>query len=149
MGAKVGGEGDEDAPMNEINTTPLVDVMLVLLIIFLIAVPVAIQTAPITLPKENSIPTSTKPENIVVSIDADGNVYWNASLLEDGVPEMRQRIVDQVVATVEAGLELPEVHIRADAATQFQYVGRVIYAVQTTGIPKVAFISEQLPRATQ
>ena len=142
MGMSVGGDEGDDAPMNEINTTPLVDVMLVLLIIFLIAVPAAIQTAPIQLAKESSIPTTTKPENIVISVDAEGNFYWNASLIEGGKSELRQRVQERVIAAVNEGVAIPEVHVRADRSAAWQYVGGVIANVQVSGIPTVGFISE-------
>ncbi len=141
MGMSV-GESDDEGTIGEINTTPLVDVMLVLLIIFLIAVPVAIQTAPITLAKETSIPTTTKPENINISVDKDGNYYWNAAKIEGGKQEMREKVVEAVVAAVKGGLDVPEVHIRADKDTPYEYVGGAQYQIQTAGIPKVAFISE-------
>ncbi|MEZ5499601.1 MAG: biopolymer transporter ExbD [Steroidobacteraceae bacterium] len=129
-------DGDEGKAMSEINTTPLVDVMLVLLIIFLITVPVITQTVKVDLPKAVNIPTQTKPENITIAIDAAGNVYWNARLVSD-----RLQLLEEVkrVAVLQPQ---PEVHIRADKSTRYEAVGRVIYTVQRGGIVKLGFITE-------
>ncbi|HEY4546203.1 MAG TPA: biopolymer transporter ExbD [Pedomonas sp.] len=143
MAMSVGSDGDGDGKaMSDINTTPLVDVMLVLLIIFLITVPVVIQTAPVDLPKVASIPLQTKPENIVISVDVDGNVYWGASLIKGGKSELREMVKERVINAVQAGQPIPEVHIRGDRNTPYQYIGGVIFNVQMAGIPKVGFVSE-------
>ncbi|MEX6723162.1 ExbD/TolR family protein [Parapedomonas caeni] len=134
--------GGEGSTMSDINTTPLVDVMLVLLIIFLITVPVVIQTAPVDLPKVTNLPLETKPENIVVSVDAEGNVYLGAKLLEGGKTELREVVKTKVIEAVQKGQPLPEVHIRGDRTTPYQFIGGVIFNVQLAGIPKVGFISE-------
>jgi biopolymer transport protein ExbD len=137
------GAGDDEFPENStINVVPLVDVMLVLLIIFLIAVPVVIQTAPVELPKANNIALQTKPENITIGIDNAGNYYWYAMKMDGGKTEMLEKIVERVKAAVAAGDPLPEVHIRADKNTQYQYVGGAIITVQRSGVPKVGFVSE-------
>ena len=137
------GAKEEDSFNNEINTTPLVDVMLVLLIIFLITVPVTLKTAPVQLPVVNNVVTQTKPENIIVGVDKDGNLYWNAARLSGGKTELFNRL-----KTVMEGLPpgvtyemLPEVHLRADAETNYEHIGGVINITQRAGIPKVAFIS--------
>jgi len=140
-------ESGEEAPMTEINTTPLVDVMLVLLIIFLITVPVVIQTIPLALPKVTNLPTTTKPENVLLSIDATGTVYWGQqkietkqALLDKSVAALRSEIARQKATG--SKLELPEVHIRGDSNMEFRYVGGVIYTLQRAGFQKIGFISE-------
>jgi biopolymer transport protein ExbD len=142
MGMSVGGGDEDGGVMSEINTTPLVDVMLVLLIIFLIAVPVVIQTAPVNLPKASNIPLTTKPENIIVGVDREGNLYWGAMRLSGGQQELFERLKERVVAAAQSGQTLPEVHLRADRDAQYQYIGGVIFTAQRVGIPKVGFISE-------
>jgi biopolymer transport protein ExbD len=129
--------GEDEFPTNAaINTTPLVDIMLVLLIIFLITVPVVIGTVKVELPPERNIPTQTKPENINIAVDRAGNVYWNQLKLEDN---------DQLMVLLrdEAGkVPQPEVHIRGDLATQYGNVGDVIESCQRAGIAKIGFITE-------
>jgi biopolymer transport protein ExbD len=122
--------------MSEINTTPLIDIMLVLLIIFLITVPVIIKTVNVTLPKAANIPTQTKPENINISVDAEGKVYWNGDLVAD-----RNALIGRC-ATEAVKVPQPEIHIRGDATARYAYVGRVLYAIQRCGIVKVGFITE-------
>jgi biopolymer transport protein ExbD len=137
----------EDAPMNEINTTPLVDVMLVLLIIFLITVPAAIQVVPLTLPTVTNVPTTTKPENVALSVDANCDVYWNQTLVESkqelldrGVKALKAEIARQEAAG--GKIELPEVHIRGDKDMEYRCVGGVIFTMQRAGFLKIGFISE-------
>src|SRR6187402_3237684 len=113
-------EAVEERPMNEINTTPLVDVMLVLLIVFMITIPVITHNVPVALPQVRNEATKTKPENINLSVNKDGQVFWNQTLIKDNNDLLERfdaaaRVVPQ-----------PEVHIRADQATQYQHVGRVI-----------------------
>lgn len=137
MGMTVGGEGGgEGQVMSAINTTPLVDVMLVLLIIFLITIPVITQTVKVELPKAANIPTETKPENITVAIDANGNVYWNQSKVTSD-----QALLD-LVKSVAIREPQPEIHIRGDSQARFADVGRAIYLIQRGGIMKVGFITE-------
>ena len=131
--------GDPDV-MIDINTTPLIDVMLVLLIIFLITIPVVTTSIPVTLPKERNEIRETKPENIVLSVDAQGRIYWNdlrilttAALLE--------RLKKIAVLTPQ-----PELQIRGDGKAKYDSVGRIIYAAQRAGIAKVGFITEPPPR---
>ena len=135
MSAGPAEEGDQEV-MAAINTTPLVDVMLVLLIIFLITVPVITKTVNLDLPKATNIATQTKPENITIAIDRQGNVYWKESLVPD----------NQVLADLIRGAAMtvpqPEVHVRGDRAGRYEYVGRVILALQKGGIQKIGFISE-------
>lgn len=151
MAMSVGsGDGDDDRPMSEINTTPLVDVMLVLLIIFLITVPVVIQTVPLQLPKVINEPTTTKPENVLLAVrEVNGQceTYWGVqrlpdkkTLLDRGVAALRKEITRQEKA---GGVtELPEVHIRGDANASYRCIGGVIYTMQRAGFVKVGFISE-------
>lgn len=136
MGMTVGGGGGEDQVMSAINTTPLVDVMLVLLIIFLITIPVITQTVKVELPKAANIPTETKPENVTVAIDANGNVYWNQSKVTSD-----QALLD-LVKSVAIREPQPEIHIRGDGQARFADVGRTIYLIQRGGIMKVGFITE-------
>lgn len=139
---------EEDTTMSNINTTPLVDVMLVLLIIFLITIPVAIQTVKVQLPKVNNQPTTTKPENIIIGVDQDGAYYWNAWRIDGGREEMKNRIKQRVLIACPGGhcadiKNLPEVHMRADVNTNWSFIGAAIATAQSVGIQKVAFISEQ------
>jgi biopolymer transport protein ExbD len=127
---------DEDEVMSAINTTPLVDVMLVLLIIFLITIPVVTQTIKLTLPKEINIPTQTKPENIILGVDDKSNIYWNISQVKSD-EELLARLVK--VAKMDPQ---PEVHIRGDMSSKYSSVGRIVLAVQRAGIVKIAFITE-------
>ena len=141
------GEQEEGALMSEINTTPLVDVMLVLLIIFLITVPVVIQTVPVTLPKVANIPTTTKPENVPRSVAANCAVYWGMAKLESN-DQLREKgatyLLNEVEKQKAAGtpIELPEVHIRGDSNTEYRCVGGAIFAMQRAGYQKIGFISE-------
>jgi biopolymer transport protein ExbD len=121
---------------SEINTTPLVDVMLVLLIIFLITIPVVVTSIKVALPKESNQPRTSKPENIVVSIDRDGEVYWN-DLHMANVDRFLDRLKKESVKVPQ-----PEVHIRGDGASRYDAVGRIIFACQRAGITKVAFVTE-------
>jgi biopolymer transport protein ExbD len=127
--------GDE-RNMSEINTTPLVDVMLVLLIVFMITIPVITQTVPVDLPKVRNEATKTKPENINISVNKDGQIFWNQSLIPDNATLLER------FATVAVMQPQPEVHVRADQHTQYQHVGRVIVDAQRKGILKVGFITE-------
>ena len=137
MAMSVGSPDDGEDQMNStINTTPLVDVMLVLLIIFLITIPVVTQSVPLELPKERNVPTQTKPENIVIAVDRDGDVYWNMERIPDS-ETLVNRLKDQAVKEPQ-----PEVHIRGDLEVRYESVGRVVVACQRAGILKVGFISE-------
>jgi len=130
------GSGGEDELNSTINTTPLVDVMLVLLIIFLITIPVITKTVKVSLPKAANIPTETKPENITIAVDAQGNIYWNNEQIAT-----RDQLVEMI--KVEAMKDpQPEIHIRGDSNSRYEDVGRVLYSVQRGGIVKVGFITE-------
>lgn len=136
MGMNVGSSSGEDEVNATINTTPLVDVMLVMLIIFLITVPVVTQTVAVSLPKETNIVRVTKPENIEISVSKDGDVYWNTKLIPD-MEELVQRLGKESVKNPQ-----PEVHIRGDDKSRYESVGRVIFAAQRAGIMKVNFVTE-------
>jgi biopolymer transport protein ExbD len=151
------GEHDEgeDVPMSDINTTPLVDVMLVLLIIFLITVPVVIQTVPVKLPSTAYEVTQTKPENVSLSVrNGPGGaceVYWNLTkvsqkeLLDRAVQKLEKLIKD--VGGVQNVTEdnMPEAHIRGDVNTQYKCIGAAIITMQQAGFQRVGFISEPPP----
>lgn len=150
-----GGGGSSEKPLSDINTTPLVDVMLVLLIIFLIAVPVAIQTVKgIVLPKVAFDPTTTKPENVLLSVTSgpDGNclVYWGTTPITS--KDLLTRAVDKLKLEIERqggvgnpDIELPEVHIRGDVNTPYKCIGGSVYTMQQAGFAKVGFISQPPP----
>jgi len=153
MAMSAGGNSAEK-PMSDINTTPLVDVMLVLLIVFMIAIPAVLQTVKLTLPDVVYDPTTTKPENVSLSIntDADGKcaIYWGMTRV--GHEELLKRAVDKLRAEIArqggvnaAGLELPEAHIRGDVNTPYQCIGGAIYTMQMAGFAKVGFISQPPP----
>lgn len=137
MAMNVGsGSGEEPGVMAVINTTPLVDVMLVLLIIFLITIPVINKTVHVDLPKAVNIPTQTKPENITVAVDKDGAIFWN----DKAMPNRDDLLAHVKMAAVQK--PQPEVHIRADRDARYESVGRVLYALQRGGIVKVGFLTE-------
>ncbi len=136
MGMNVGSSSGEDEVNATINTTPLVDVMLVMLIIFLITVPVVTQTIAVNLPKEVNQVRITKPENIEISVSKDGDVYWNTKLIPD-MEELVQRLGKEAVKNPQ-----PEVHIRGDDKSRYESVGRVIFASQRAGIMKINFVTE-------
>ena len=134
MAMNVGGE--EGGAIASINTTPLVDVMLVLLIIFLITIPVITKTVPVTLPKAVNIPTQTRPENITIAVDKEGNIFWN---------DKRVANRNELLGLVESAAvrkPQPEIHIRGDREARYEDIGRVMYAIQRGGIVKVGFLTE-------
>lgn len=134
MAMSVGQE--QGGAIASINTTPLVDVMLVLLIIFLITIPVINKTVKVELPKAVNIPTQTKPENITIAVDKDGTIYWNDKRVAD-----RNELLGLIEASAVKKPQ-PEVHIRGDSATRYESIGRVMYAIQRGGILKVGFLTE-------
>jgi biopolymer transport protein ExbD len=158
MAMQVGGEGGDETPISDINTTPLVDVMLVLLIIFLIAVPVVLQTVPLNLPKVEFKPTTTKPENVNLSIKGapggECEVYWGLTRVNSG--DLLNRGVDALKAEIERQEatfgrvdELPEVHIRGDVSTPYRCIGGAVFTMQKAGFARVGFISEPSPKGMQ
>jgi biopolymer transport protein ExbD len=141
MGMNIGSADDsEDQVVSQINTTPLVDVMLVLLIIFLITIPVVTTSIKLELPKERNEVRESKPENIVISVDVKGNVYYYDTRITN-----TQSLVDRL-KKVSMMNPQPEVHIRGDQSANYEGVGKVIYACQRAGIVKIAFITEPPPR---
>ncbi len=144
MSISVSSPDHDDSELDStINTTPLVDVMLVLLIIFLITVPVVLKQVPVQLPNARNIATQTKPENIVLAVDKDGNTYWNNQLVTDN-NEIIQRLEEKAVVKPQ-----PEVHIRGDKDARFQDVGRLVYDCQRAGIQKVGFLTEPQANVAQ
>jgi biopolymer transport protein ExbD len=140
MAMNVGAaDSDEEEVNSTINTTPLVDVMLVLLIIFLITIPVVTQSIPLELPKERNLPTQTKPENILLAVSREGDIFWGVR----HIPTI-DALVEQLKAESVKEPQ-PEVHIRGDAETRYESVGRLVVACQRAGILKVGFITEPPP----
>ena len=134
MAISVGGD-DESESMADINVTPLVDVMLVLLIIFIITIRVIIQQVPVELPKATNLPTQTKPENITIAVDKQGDIFWNTQRM-NGIEDLKARL--RAIVREEPQ---PEVHIRGDSSARYQYIGQVLVTTQQIGIRKVAFIT--------
>ncbi len=150
MAIDVQSTGDHDDPdlNTTINTTPLVDVMLVLLIIFLVTIPVIVKVVPVNLPNARNIATTTKPENIVIAVESDGTTFYNNEPISgDVVVSLRDRFVDSLKRALSSGRPLPEVHIRGDKDATFRAIGRVVLACQEAGIQKVGFLTE--PRNEQ
>ena len=154
MAISVGGDSAEEKPMSDINTTPLVDVMLVLLIIFLIAIPVAIQSVELTLPKVVYEPNETKPENVLLAVRGQGDrceVFWgmapinSTDLLKKGSDKLKA-VVDRLGDNITPE-DIPEVHIRGDVNTPYRCIGGVIYTMQNAGFVKVGFVSQPTPGA--
>ncbi len=141
MSMNVASPDEEEEGMNcSINTTPWVDIMLVLLIIFLITTPVITQSAKLSLPKETNTPTQTKPENILLAVTKDGDVYWNTKRM----PDIEKLVADLKKESIKE--PQPEVHIRGDEDARYESVGRLVVACQRAGIAKVGFITEPPPK---
>jgi biopolymer transport protein ExbD len=137
MSMSVGSDsGEEDAVMSEINTTPLVDIMLVLLIIFLITSPVVLKLQKIQLPTETNQAAKTKPEDVNIVVNKDGDMYWNQKKLAN-TDELFEFLKKESVK-----LPQPEVHVRGDQETKYEFIGKVIYTAQRAGVQKVGFITE-------
>jgi biopolymer transport protein ExbD len=140
MAMNVGQDGsDEDEVVSAINTTPLVDVMLVLLIIFLITIPVVLHEVPVELPKERNQPRKTKPENITISVNREGDVFWGGELISDN-----EKLVDRLKKEA-VKVPQPEVHIRGDLNARYESIGRVVFDCQRASILHVGFIFEPPP----
>jgi biopolymer transport protein ExbD len=133
MAVAVGGDSSD--PMVEPNVIPLVDIMLVLLIIFIITIPVMTHAVKIDLPREVNQPTVTKPENINLSIDFDGTIYWNESMID------RTKLLNYVLQEAVKDPQ-PEIHIRADRRVRYEYVAEVLFNLQRGGLMKIGFIAE-------
>jgi biopolymer transport protein ExbD len=137
MSMSVGSDsGEEDAVMSEINTTPLVDIMLVLLIIFLITSPVVLKLQKIALPTETNQAAKTKPEDVNIVVNKDGDMYFNQKKLAN-TDELFEFLKKESVK-----LPQPEVHVRGDQETKYEFIGKVIYTAQRAGVQKVGFITE-------
>ncbi|RRS03170.1 biopolymer transporter ExbD [Aquabacterium soli] len=135
MAISIGSGGDDEVNAS-INTTPLVDVMLVLLIIFLITIPVVTQTVPVKLPQESNIARQTRPENIEIAVDAEGQVFWNAQAVQ-GPDDLLDRLKAASVKQPQ-----PEVHIRGDQKARYEFIGRVVFAAQRAAISKISFVTQ-------
>ena len=133
-------EGEQEV-MAAINTTPLVDVMLVLLIIFLITIPAIVQQVALELPKERNVPTQTKPENIVIAVNKDGDVFWNMEYVKDS------RALFEKLKKVAVLVPQPEIHIRADEDARYESVGKVVATCQRASILKIGFITQPPERS--
>ena len=129
-------DGDEDEVTSAINTTPLVDVMLVLLIIFLITIPVVTHTVPVKLPSERNRPYKTKPENINIAVNKNGDMFWNEQYVPDA------DILLHKLKTIAVLVPQPAVNIRGDQNTRYEFIGKVIFAAQRAGIAKIGFVTE-------
>jgi biopolymer transport protein ExbD len=136
MAMNVGSPDGDDEVISTINTTPLVDIMLVLLIIFLITIPVVTTSIPVRLPKETNEIRETKPENIVLSVDVKGGIYWNELKIAN-----TNALIDRL-KKIAVLVPQPEVQIRGDGDAKYDSVGRIVYACQRAGIAKVGFITE-------
>ena len=158
MGMNVGpGEDEEPDAISDINVIPLADTMLVMLIIFLVTVPVIIQTVPVTLPNVRYEPTTTKPENVSLTVRGTPGgaceVYWNMTKVDS------QQLLDRAVAKLEETIEaaggvenlteetMPEAHIRGDVDTPYRCIGGAIFTMQRAGFARIGFISEPPPMA--
>ena len=142
MASKIAAPAEDAALNTTINTTPLVDVMLVLLIIFLVTIPVVLKVVPVQLPNYRNIVTVTKPENIRVSVDQNENIFYNDEQTPIDPQTLRYRMVNSLYEAQKAHKPFPEVHIRGDKGVRFEAVGRVILACQQAGIQKVGFLTD-------
>jgi biopolymer transport protein ExbD len=134
------GSGDDDELNASINVVPLVDIMLVMLIIFLVTIPVIVKVVPVNLPNARNVATETKPENIVVAVTVNEDVFFNNAPVS--YSDLHGRFLSALLRAAKSGTPLPEVHIRADKNVRFEAVGRAILAAQQAGVPKVGFITE-------
>ncbi len=140
MAMAVGTADEDEDVISSINTTPLVDVMLVLLIIFLITIPVVIPEVVLALPKESNIALQTKPENVRIAVAKDGDVFWDNEFVPNA------EALFERLAKVAVLVPQPEVLIRGDNGGRYESVGKVVYACQRAGIQKIGFVTEPPPR---
>lgn len=133
-------DGEDDEVISTINTTPLVDVMLVLLIIFLITIPVVTQTVPVKLPAEINEPYKTNPENITLAVNKDGDLFWNEQFVASS------DILLDKLKVVAVKVPQPELNIRGDQDARYEFIGKVLLTAQRAGIAKIGFITEPPPR---
>ncbi len=131
------GQDDDFNP--EINTTPLVDVMLVLLVIFIMTIPVLNHSVKIDLPRASSQPDASKPDSINLSIDAAGQTFWNSEAID------AQQLQDRITTAAQAQPQ-PELHLRAERTTRYEKVAQVMAAAQAGGLDKIGFMTEPLAR---
>ena len=142
MSMNVGGDpGEEPGVMATINTTPLVDVMLVLLIIFLITIPVIRNMVPVQLPNAANLPSKTKPQDITVAVTQNGDVYWDHELMQN-----EQQLI-ALVAKTAVQKPQPKILIRGDRNVEYAAIGRVLFAIQRGGMVRVSFVTEPSRRA--
>jgi biopolymer transport protein ExbD len=141
MSMSVPGDSGEDEVMASINTTPLVDVMLVMLIIFLITIPVIVPSVKVNMPTSRNIPVQDKVEDISLSVAADGKIYWKGGYVAD-----RAKLLELVIAEARKKPQ-PEIHIKGDRNARYESIGRVLYVIQQGGVQKVGFMSE--PKAVE
>ena|SRR6186713_142371 len=141
MSMNVGSSSGGDEVMSTINTTPLVDVMLVMLIIFLITIPVIVPSVKVEMPEPRNIATTTKPEDIPVSVDKDGAIYWKNARVGD-----RAKLLELIIEEARK-VPQPELHLKADRNARYEDVARVLYTISQGGLLKVAFLTE--PKAQQ
>jgi biopolymer transport protein ExbD len=133
--AMPGSDHTDDEVMSEINMTPLVDVMLVLLIIFIVTIPVINDAIRVQLPQASAAPSDAKPEHVSVAIDAAGKVYWNSQAVDEAGLSAR--------LTQAARLDpKPELHLRADRLTPYEKVAKLMAASQRAGLSKISFVTE-------
>jgi biopolymer transport protein ExbD len=130
-----GNDFDDDKDMSDINMTPLVDVMLVLLIIFIIAVPVITHTVKVDLPRADNTLNDIKPETINLTVSADGSIHWNEEAIAED--DLQARLTAEATKQPQ-----PEIHIRGDRKVEYEHVMRVMASVQRSGILKLGFVSE-------
>ena len=140
MAMQIGPSDGDDELLTTINTTPLVDVMLVLLIIFLITIPVVTTSVKVDLPKEVQQPRETKPDNIILSVNAQGQAFLFDTPLRNQAEMVKQ------LKNLADKKPQPEVQIRGDAQTDYEAVGRVLFAVQSVGLTKVRFVTDPQPK---
>jgi len=145
VGSPGGGDDAEDEVVSTINTTPLVDVMLVLLIIFLITIPVVTHNIALELPPEVNIPTQTKPENINLSVNRDGDMFWGNIPLKD-TADLFDRLT-KGANPPSLQQPQPEVHIRGDLEARYEPIGKIVYTLQRAGIEKIGFITQPPPHS--
>ena len=136
MAIQFAGESSEDALVAQINTTPLVDVMLVLLIIFLITIPVVNSSIAVNLPREENQRRDAQQENVIVTVDAQGATYWFDTRLPD------QAALTELLTKIAAMQPQPELHIRGDVRADYEAIGRVVLSAQQAGIARVGFLTE-------
>ncbi len=141
MSMQIGSPEAEDSLNATINTTPLVDVMLVLLIIFLITIPVVTTSVKLKLPQEPNAPQEAKPENIILSVNVQGQLFFYDALVKD-TADLKDKLRRSRDAAKKADKPPPEVHIRGDSNAAYDQIGRAILAIQEVGLTKVAFVTD-------